>query len=373
MSIKKFIAYITAISIVALSFGMTAFAADKPTADAGTTVCDGAYIVGSYTYTGEQPQGNSIYRWYISDSFSDKGTLAEGQDGLTFKASNATAGKFITFAVVPVDENGNQGDEVCADPVMQNSGYYEDFSSTPAGLETLTTAEGHVKIVNDPAGGEDMALSVYKKSSSSFKTEARLNFDSVAAAKTVVDVQLYATDIAGTAKLFGVYCDAYGSVMELQTDASGKLYYRGGNGLKQAVVDFPTDSWNHLVMEINGEDKTVKATLNGNNIFRDSDTESWRFKNDEYNNVAASFLNYGNGGTVYIKNLVVMDVSGEISAQADAEWLEDAVPYEAEKDITLPSTGKNGSYIYWKSSMPQYITDEGVVTRPKYEEGNVDV
>ena len=130
MSIKKLIAYITVAALLALSFNVTAIASPtKPVAVIGDTVCNGAVLTGNYEYTGSNPQGKSIFRWYMSDSFFDKGELVKGADKQTFNVNNSTNGKFITFAVVPVDINGVQGDEVCADPVMQNQGTYDYFDS----------------------------------------------------------------------------------------------------------------------------------------------------------------------------------------------------------------------------------------------------
>ena len=293
---------------------------------------------------------------------------------MTFNVSKSTVGKFITFAVVPVDVNGTPGDEVRADPVMQNKGYYEDFADgMPEGLTAITTAEGHVQITDDPLGGDDKVLSVYKKPTSSFRMEARLGFDSIASSQSVVDVYLYASDIVGKARLFGVYDDRYGSVLELHTDKNGKLYYRGGSGLIASTQNFPFATWNHVVIKINGENKTVEATINGENIINGSGTDSWRFKNDGYDNIASYFLNYGNGGTICIKNIAVMDTACEESAQADAKALENTMPYDAIYDFELPSLGKNGSYIYWKSNMPLYITDDGKVTRPAYGSGDAEV
>ena len=374
MSIKKLIAYITVIAILALSCNITVLAAEKPTAVVGATVCSGTTMTGSYTYTGSQSQGESIFRWYVSDDFFDKGTLVEGANELTFNVNKSTVGKFITFAVVPVDSKGTEGDEVCADPIMQNQGYYEDFASgMPENVTSVVTADGHVQIADDPAGGADKVLSVMKEHDSSYKTEARIKFDSVTASRSIVDVYLYASGIEGLARIFGVYNDTYGSVFELMTDSQGKLYYRGGNGMQESSLTFPADTWNHVTLEISDTEKTVKAALNGSNIINGSDTESWRFMNDGYDNVAVYFQNYSNGGNVYVKNLSVMNVVGQEAAEADAAALEDSVPYETIISITLPSSGANGSSIFWRSDKPQYITNDGEVTRPAYGDGDAEV
>ncbi|MBQ8525435.1 MAG: S-layer homology domain-containing protein [Clostridia bacterium] len=374
MSIKKLIAYITVIAVLVISGSFTASSLDRPAADIGTTTCEGAVLIGNYTYTGAHPQGDSIFRWYVSDDFFDEGVPVEGADEPTFNATKATVGKFLTFAVVPVDINGTEGDEVRAEPVMQNSGYYEDFSQgMPEGMETITTAEGHVEIISDPLGGEDKVLSVYKKATSSFRTEARLGFDLMSSSQSVVDVYLYVDDISGKARIFGVYDDRYGSVIELYTDKDGKLYCRGGSGLTESSQSFPPNVWNHVVIKINGDAKTLEATINGESIINGSGTEAWRFINDGYNNIAAYFLNYGNGGTVCIKNLAVMNTASGETAAADAEWLENQLPYDTVYDMELPSIGENGSKIYWKSSMPEYISDTGKVTRPDYGSGDADV
>ena len=372
MRFKKFIAYITALAVLALSFSfnIAVIAAEKPTAVIGDTVCNGSLLEGNYTYTGSQKEGDTIFRWYISDDFFDKGELVNGADGQTFVVNNSTNGKFITFAVVPVDVNGAKGDEVCADPVMQNQGYYESLdSSLPDSLESTVTSTGYVSIVSDPTG-EGKALAINKPSNSSFKTEARMYFDKVTSSKSVVDAYVYATGINGKSKIFGVYDDAYGSVIELSTDASGNLYYRGGNAETKVASGFDANVWNHIVIDIFGEAKTVNITINDNVV---AEEIPWRFVNDGYNNVATMFNNYGNGGTVYIKNLCVMNLMGGESAEADMNWLETQIPEETISDIVLPDKGTNGSTIYWKASEQDYITADGKVTRPAYGDGDAEV
>ena len=372
MNMKKLIAYITLVAMLLVSINITAFASDVPTAEIGATVCNGNILTGAYTYTGTQGQGNSIYRWYASDSFFDKGALIEGADKQTLTATKDTNGKFLTFAVVPVAADGTQGEEICADPIMQNQGYYEDFLSGVTNNMTSTlSAEGYVGVVDAPGATGEKALKVFKEFDSSFKAEARIKFDDMAVSKSVVEADIYVENISGISRLFGVYDDNYGSVIELQTDGAGDLYYRAQGDLTEADIDFEAGVWNHISIEINSVDNLVKASVNGESIF--SGEKKWRFENPSYNNVASQFINYGNGGTVYIKNLAVMNLMGQESAEMDASALTDMVPDETVSSFPLPSSGEYGSAIYWKSSMPQYITDEGVVTRPAYGQGDADV
>ena len=372
MDMKKLISYIIIAVMLLVSINIPAFAADLPTAEIGTTICNGTTLTGAYTYTGSQNQGNSIYRWYASDSFFDKGTLIEGADKQTFNATKATNGKFLTFAVVPVAVDGTQGEEVCADPIMQNQGYYEDFTAGMTdNMTSALTAEGYVGVVDAPGATGEKALKIFKEFDSSFKAEGRIKFDDMTASKSVVEADVYVENISGISKFFGVYDDNYGSVIELQTDNAGKLYYRAQGDLVEADVDFAPGVWNHISLEINSVDNKVKAAVNGESIF--SGEKKWRFENPSYNNIATQFINYGNGGAVYIKNIAVMNAMGQESAEIDASYLTDIVPDEVIQSFTLPSTGVNGSSIYWKSNMPQYITNDGVVTRPANGEGDAEV
>lgn len=42
-------------------------------------------------------------------------------------------------------------------------------------------------------------------------------------------------------------------------------------------------------------------------------------------------------------------------------------------DLELPTTGANGSTITWTSSTPTFLTNAGVVTRPSYTQGDVNI
>ena len=364
--IKKLVAYITVIAMLVISCNITAFA-EQTFVEMGDTVCNGAVLSGNYTYTGAH-----ICRWYASDNFFEKGNLVEGANAPTFTASSKTVDKFLTFAVVPVNADGTQGEEVCAVPVLQNQGYYADFTSGMTdNIKAFGTAVGNVSIVDDPAGTGEKVLSIAKAHDSSFKQEVRVNFDKVTATDSVVDVYIYAKDIQGTSKLFGVYSDTYGSVLELQTDSEGKLYYRAYGNLKESSLGFSENEWHHLVISIDGDNKTVKASLDDESIF--SGEEKWRFENDGYNNIAMSFINYGNGGSVYIKNLAVMSLASKDVAEEDANFIATKMPSEVTESFTLPSVGENGCSIFWKSDKPQYITNDGTVTRPKYGDGDAVV
>lgn len=361
---NKLIAVLTAVAMLMSALCINSYAENAPSAVPKSIIADGAVLRGDYTYNGDD-EGSSVYQWYVSDSFFDKGSPIEGANKREFVPGSATYGKFISFGVTPVDKNNNRGEEVFSTPVMQNDGYYSDFSgSAGAEISAQASKNGFAGIVKAPDSDEKV-LGVSKPANDSYKSEVRVNIGEFSSAKDAIDLDIYASDISGTADIFGVYDDTYGLVFKLFLQQT-QLYYQGGSGKQKAECDFKSNEWNHLSLKINCVEHTLSAQLNNQNVFGDSkEAEAWRYINDSFNNVAISFMNYGNGGKVYIKNLVAIKANGDELAQADADWLVSALPAVAESDVELPSMGQKGSRIFYKTDS-KYIDENGKVNRPPY-------
>lgn len=371
---NKFIAVVTAFTVLLSGLSISAAFAE-PSATVGGTVCSGSALKGNYTFDGGT-EGTSIYQWYISDDFFTVGEPIEGANDIEFVASNSTYGKFLTFGVTPVASDGSKGKEVFSTPVMQNDGYYSDFSvglGSEAALVASANGFAQVQTVQDGAA----ALGIYKPSTDSRKSEARINIGNFNSSNDTVDVDLLAENIEGTADIFGVYSGTYGLVFKIYMK-NGELYYRGGHGEQKADCIFEQGVWNHLSMSIDCERNTVKARINGENVISNSaddeleeNTETWRFVNSGFDSVASYIMNYGNGGKVFMKNLTATKANGDSLAEKDASWLEQKLPDETLLNVDLPSIGQNGSKIFYTSNSP-YIDANGKITRPPYGGGNAD-
>ena len=78
---------------------------------------------------------------------------------------------------------------------------------------------------------------------------------------------------------------------------------------------------------------------------------------------------------VYTGALTQEEVSSEYAQEKIRESAK-ALPItegKVIKDLTLPTSGENGSIITWKSDKPEYISEAGKVTRPQAGEGNQKV
>ncbi len=373
-SIKKYIAAVTAYAVLMSGFSVPVVLAE-PTAVVGNTECSGAVLRGNYIFEGGT-EGESVYQWYISDDFFSVGDPIPGANGIEFTASGSTYGKFLTFGVTPTDNSGNRGSEVFSTPVMQNDGYYGDFSQGLGDEVTCTESDNGFASLQTMTDGS-AALGVFKPETDSFKSEARISIGEFSSSNDTVDVDLLVDSAVGTAEIFGVYSGEYGLVFKLYLK-DGELYYRGGHGAKKAACGFELGVWNHLSMKIDCVSATVRAYINGSSVIEDytadelpSNTETWRFVNDSFDNVASYVMNYGNGGRIFMKNLVATKANGDELAASDAQWLEDTLPKETMVDIELPSVGAKGSRIFYTSNSP-YIGADGSVTRPPYGGGNAD-
>ena len=108
----------------------------------------GAVLSATYTYTDDidDPEGESIYKWYMADDATGTNqTQIDGADDQTYLVTEAEMGKHIAFEVTPVAISGG---DLVGDPVMSDYTADATIASTNTfGIERLWLASSKVDAV----------------------------------------------------------------------------------------------------------------------------------------------------------------------------------------------------------------------------------
>lgn len=136
--IKVFLASVNG-KVTADSFELTykapAVDGNPPTAtnlSVSGNVRKGQTVSGGYLYTSEDGyrEGNSKFKWFISDAEAGDYTELAGKTGKLLELGNEYTGKYIKFEVIPADVFGKEGTPVkstavgpVAESILKNSGF----------------------------------------------------------------------------------------------------------------------------------------------------------------------------------------------------------------------------------------------------------
>ena len=385
MSIKKLIAYITALAILTLSFntavsanGDTAELYAEPTAEVKTTSYSAYELKGNYEFVGDA-EGETKFKWYQSDSFFGEYTEIDGENEITLKHDRYDSGKYIKFVVIPVEQDGTEGEPAEAIPVLTSSTANEAFSSD-ASLEPVNTAKfaegsGSYGIADDPDDSENKVLRISRTSTS---TDASLKMSMLEYTLpkysnntgAIIDADIYVgSDLTGgNWEMF--YIMGYNSANSLAqvakfyvSNKNSNLLFSGASNVTASDA-FEKDTWHHLriVMDFE-EDKVKEFTVDGASY--GNDIGFVKSADIKYVDYVRTYLQNETTGTGYIDNLSitpVVNTAGYAAADTDAIELETVIPLDADT-VELPCEGTvNGAPIAWSSSDESIVTVENGVT-----------
>ncbi len=111
------------ISSPSLIFDVSSIPNEAPSAEnvkAAGTVHSGLSLTGTYTFTDPdegQTEGNSSYRWLVSDTKDGEYTAIENENSTLLTLTDELEGKYIKFEVTPIDNYGLSGEAFVSDAV----------------------------------------------------------------------------------------------------------------------------------------------------------------------------------------------------------------------------------------------------------------
>ncbi len=166
-NIRKNITFIITLFIILISLGVIAQCTgnqggEPPVANNVRISGNGeanTELTGKYTFSDpdeDDEEGESIYRWLISDDEEGEYTEISGANQITYTPTEEQVGKYIKFEVVPVSKTEpTNGEPVQSDPIM----------IVPEGSLTdtdITQEDGYKVVYVDGQDEFDQALQTYK-------------------------------------------------------------------------------------------------------------------------------------------------------------------------------------------------------------------
>lgn len=112
-------------------------------------------LTGSFVWDCDAIQGESVYRWFWSDSIG--GTATEIVSNQSMTITNSLAGKYVWLQVVPRTADGGFGVAVNSEPILIGAALTKPTNDTPSGLQATAPAVNRFKL-NDGTNKEYILL-----------------------------------------------------------------------------------------------------------------------------------------------------------------------------------------------------------------------
>ena len=387
MNMKRFIACITSIAILLLSFNTAVFAqAAKPTATVGTTSYSAYELKGNYTYdaTNANAEGVTEFKWYASDKLFGEYKEITGATSQTLNYTQYESGKYIKFVVIPVDVNGTKGEPVEANPVQTSKTVIETFSTKDSISSTKIEEEridnGKYDIVADPVNTSNNVFMLNKTdTTSSTQTRVAYMFDTVSDIDSaIVDFKVYIDDLPESGTWEMMYLLGSDKAQRaLKLYVTGTTLYLQGKSSK-SLSGFTRDTWHQIKMVLDYKKDIIKEVIVDETVFPGSENLGFE-KSASDIKYLRTFLQNANIGTCYMDDVSITTVKtteGFAAVDLDAVSINQVVELNTDS-IELPTVGTvNKLPIEWTSSNEDIITiedGEAIVSRPKNPKQNEKV
>lgn len=337
----------------------------------------GGSVKGTYTYNGvgEIPQGESRFRWLMSDSPEGEFQPLENETAQELVITEAHLQKYLVFEVTPVGEDGTEGAPVMSEPVLEQSvteiHFDESFESIDTDISdadgwVLSTAGGTIS-----ANGGCLELTANGTAGSTVGAERRF---APVNGIFILEFVFSLSEKQPTNMIYAYEGSAY--VFNITADANNLYVWVGNGGFESAkqerlLTGYQANTPYRITATVNTYTDRMSIAINSETMLenaylrKDVTTGVNKFLSVFASNLTG-VLSFNEYRIIkYIKNPEISDVI------TDAETLTLDTGNGITEDILLPTEGANGSTIRWESSHPDVISPEGKVTRSTEEDIDV--